>query len=183
MAQVSFDSIAGSLGNAREGGTSSNVSFFTCKEGEDVVVRFLHDNTQSFDIHTVHEVMVNNRPRDYECVRDPHDPVDACPLCASGGGKLKQKIFVHLIKYARNEQGLITATPCCWVRPAGFAMQLKEFIDNYGPLSELLFRVIRTGQGLDTRYNVMYAPPNMCPPANYPADAASAFEGWTPVGS
>lgn len=182
MAQVSFDSIANSLGNSRGEGAGT-VSFFTCKENEDVVVRFLHDSTQTFDIHTVHEVMVNGKPKDYECVRDPHDPVDACPLCAVGTSKLKQKMYVHMIKYTRNEQGGIVATPCCWVRTANFALQLKEFIDNYGPLSDLLFKVKRTGQGLDTRYNIMYAPPATYPPVNYPMECASVFVGWSPVGA
>lgn len=55
MAQISFEELA----NGLAGGSSSvrsDVRYFSCQENEDVVVRFLHDSTDSFDIHTVHEV-------------------------------------------------------------------------------------------------------------------------------
>lgn len=90
---------------------------------------------------------------------------------------------MHLIKYTRNEAGVITGTPCCWVRASGFAMQLKEYLDSYGALSNRLFKIKRTGRGLETTYTIMYLPSDVCPSESYTYDAARAFDGWSPVGS
>ena len=182
MAQVSFDSIANSTSTTR-GEAGSSVKYFSIKDGEECLVRFLHSSTNDFDIHTVHEIHEEGKkgPTLYECTRTPYDPIESCDLCVKGA-TLKQKIFVHMIKYERNDNGGVTPIVCAWVKPSGFARELKDLLDNYGSLEEHIFKIKRTGSGLDTRYtSPMYVPPAMLPKdMSYDPNA---FSGWSPVGS
>lgn len=154
MAQISYEDVRSSNDN------EFSVGFFSLKsDGDEAVVRILCDQVSDLDILTVHPVTVgqSNFPnRNVNCLRTPHDPLDKCPFCNSGE-KVKQRVFIKMLQY--DEDG--TSHAVVWDRPAGiYVPKLKSYIDNYGPLSNIMCKIIRHGSGLDTTYDII---PNINP--------------------
>ena len=177
MAQINYEDV-----NAANEG-SFDVGFFSLKsDGAEAVVRILCDQVSDLDILTVHPVTVGQSAfpnRNVNCLRTPRDPMDMCPFCAAGE-KVRQRVFIKMIQYdpqTRKPQAVV------WDRPAGvFVPMLKSYIDNYGPLSQIVCKIIRHGSGLDTKYDII---PNLNPQIftleAYPLDT-SDFEDFKVLG-
>lgn len=177
MAQISYEDVRTNNDN------DFDVEFFSLKaDGEEAVVRILCDSISDLDILTVHPVIVgqSNFPnRNVNCLRTPHDPLDMCPFCNSGE-KVKQRVFIKMLQYDVNTR---EAKAVVWDRPAGsYVPKLKSYIDNYGPLSQIVCKIIRHGTGLDTTYDII---PNLNPQVftleSYKLDV-SAFEEFNILG-
>lgn len=159
-------------------GNSDGVGFFTLKDGEEAIVRIMCDNINELDILTVHPITVGNSTfpnRQVNCLRDPREPLEQCPLC-SAGNKVKQKVFIKMIKYDP-----ITGEPSAvvWDRPAyKLVPTIKKYIDEYGPLSNIICKISRTGSKYDTVYNII---PNINPPINC-VRVDNAFENFNVLG-
>lgn len=176
MAQISYDDVRTSNDSAFD------VGFFSLKsDGDEAIVRILCDSISDLDILTVHPVTVgqSNFPnRNVNCLRTPHEPLEKCPFCNSGE-KVKQRVFIKLLQYDENREPHAVV----WDRPAGtYVPKLKSYIDNYGPLSNIMCKIIRHGSGLDTTYDII---PNINPQVytleNYKKDI-SAFEEFKVLG-
>ena len=162
MAKVNFDmldEVEASTGNANGSGT--DVGFFTLKnDNDEAVVRFMCDSTNDFEILTIHDVKVGEKYRKVNCIRDPREPLDRCPLCANEK-KISNKFFIRMIQYFKetNEQGQVVIVPkaMIWERSTAYAKTLKSYLDNYGPLSDIICKVIRHGKAGDmqTTYEIV----------------------------
>lgn len=193
MANVSFDSVKDYTGNST-GATNSNVKFFpSLKSGEEVVVRFPYTNSTEFEIKTVHTVAVGNGTRKVNCLRTGYEPLENCPLCAHGRevqgkfGPIKTNVcttrfFAKVITYTKNEQGQIIATPTIWDRPISFAQELNNLINEYGPLTDAVFKIKRNGSGKDTTYSIMYANPQIYKNEFYP-NIMSEYDNYNVLGT
>lgn len=127
------------------------VGYFSLKDdGDSSVVRFMFDKVEDLDVVFLHSVKIDGRFRSISCLRDPMQPVSACPLCESGDNP-KQRIYIPLISYERDETGNVVAVPKIWERPVSYEKRLQSLISEYGPLSNLLFRVVRNGKAGDTK--------------------------------
>lgn len=168
MAQVSFD-VANEIEASRpqQGG---NFEFFSLRnDGDEAIVRFKYDNTSQFQIYTVHDVDIeaNNRRvrRKVSCLRNPTDPIDRCPFCASG--KNSRNIFlIEMIQYVTDvSTNTIISKPVVWERSMVYANRLKSLLDEYGPLSDCIFKIKRCGAAgsMDTTYEIYYGNPKMYP--------------------
>lgn len=177
MAYINADQI-----NYSDGGDFS-VGFFSLKgDGDEAIVRIMCDSMSDLEIMTVHPITVGPSAfpnRQVNCLRDPRDPLDMCPLCASGE-KVRQKVFIKMIQYDPN-----TKEPhaVVWDRVASvFAPKIKSFLDNYGPLSHIMCKVIRHGTGKSTQYDIV---PNINPQefneTNYPIPV-DAFKDFKVLG-
>ena len=160
MSKQDFDSINfGTNGSTNTGSksTAPQVGFFQLKnDGDEAVVRFMCDSTKDFEIFTTHTTpTANNKYMKVNCLREATDPVSKCPLCESKAYKLTQTFCITLIQYEKQADNTIVATPKVWARPISFAQKLKSYIDNYGPLSDVICKVIRHGAGLQTEYEVV----------------------------
>lgn len=176
MAQISYDDVRASNDSAFD------VGFFSLKsDGDEAIVRIICDSVSDLDILTVHPVTVgqSNFPnRNVNCLRTPHEPLEKCPFCNSGE-KVKQRVFIKLLQYDENRE----PHSVIWDRPAGtYVPKIKSYIDNYGPLSNIMCKIIRHGSGLDTTYDII---PNINPQVytleNYKKDI-SAFEEFKVLG-
>jgi len=179
MAQIQFDQIRNDSDNP-----NFKVGFFSLKnDGDEAVVRFLHDSTDSFDLVTTHPVQVGGKFRRVNCIRDPRESLDNCPLCRSGQ-KIQQRFYIHLINYEKDENGNIVAQPQVWERTASYAITLKNLIDEYGPLSNCIFKIRRNGKAgsMDTTYTILYGNPQVYREEMYPIDA-DAFQDYKAVGN
>lgn len=178
MAQISYNEVT------TRGDGDYNVGFFSLKnDNDEAIVRILCDQLSDLTILTVHPVTVGASSfpnRNVNCLRTPHDPLDKCPLCNSGE-KVKQRVFIKMLQYDPNTK---QSQAVVWDRPAGtYVPKLKSYIDNYGPLSEIMCKIIRHGSGLDTTYDII---PNINPSVftkeDYPIDYSS-FEDFNVLGS
>ena len=191
MGQFSFDEFQRSQERRSQTTTAQaqpsgpRVGFFALKnDGDEAIVRIMHDSTADFDMCAVHNVDIGNgRKRNVNCIRTPKEPIDNCPLCAANV-PVYTKIFIHLIEYVRDDQGQIQALPRVFERPASYANTLKQLLDEYGPLSDNIFKIKRSGapKSRDTRYNIMYASPAVYRPDLYPKKP-ELFEGYKAVGN
>lgn len=160
-----------------------SVGFFSLKnDGEEAIVRIMCDSMSDLEIMTVHPVTVGASAfpnRQVNCLRDPRDPLEMCPLCAAGE-KVRQKVFIRMIQY---DPFTKEGKPVVWDRVASvFAPKIKSFLDNYGPLSHIMCKIIRHGTGKSTQYDIV---PNINPmefnETNYPIPE-NAFEDFTVLG-
>ena len=154
MAQVRF-------GDVDFGGNNSNnfaVKFFNLKnDNEEAIVRIMHDSVDDFDILTTHEVREDGQYRGkVNCLRDPREDISKCPLCAANV-PVQQRMYIHLIHYVKDEMGNIIPQAAVWERSVSYANQIKSYIDNYGPMSDVICKIVRHGRPGDqrTRYEIV----------------------------
>ena len=163
MAQINLSDVL-----TGETAQQNQVGFFNLQnDGDEAVVRFMVDSLEDLEILTVHDIFVNGKFRQISCVRDPREPIEKCPLCAKGE-KIKQVVFIKMIQYVNTPNG-VEAKPVVWQRSAStYAFRLKGYLDNYGPLSNILCKVIRHGAKGDmkTTYDII---PNLSP-VNFPQE-------------
>ena len=160
------------------------VGFFSLKNDKDqAIVRILVDSISDIKITAIHRLSVNGRNRAINCMRDPIDPVEACPYC-NAEKRLEYKVYIPMLEYTKDDQGKIVVSAKIWERPAQFATRLSNLISDYGPLSDNIFRVIRNGEAYSqsTTYDVQYCLPSVYKPELYPKDT-SLFENYKVIGS
>jgi len=153
--------------NTGNGGERKPVHFmkeFLDKDGDQVVVRFPYTSPQDLLFESVHKV-VGVFPGDKfgKSVRCTGD--DKCPLCNSENEAIRKRktmFYAKMIVYKPTATGAdLCAT--VWERPAAFAdSELKNLMQEYGDLSDYLFKITRSGKGTDTRYTII--PVNMNSP-------------------
>lgn len=163
MAKVNFNNLEDDAFNSGATNNSgSDVGFFTLKnDNDEAVVRFICDSTDDFEILTVHDIQLGQRYRKVNCIRDPHDPLDNCPLCKSGA-RINNRFFIKLIQYDKvldptNNVTKVIPKAMVWERSTQYAKTLKSYIDNYGPLSDVICKIIRHGKAGDmqTTYEIV----------------------------
>lgn len=156
MAYISFDNLNNSA-VAQNQQNSSQVGFFSLKnDGDEAIVRFMHDDTASFEILGTHQIRMNGKFRRINCIRNPQDPISACPFCENGE-KLDYKFYIHLLQYTNNQDGTVSVEPKVWERSVSYANKMREYITNYGPMSDVVCKVIRHGRAGDmkTEYEII----------------------------
>lgn len=179
MSQIRFDQI-----NTNETITNNNIGFFSLRnDGDEAIVRIMHDSIDSFDLVTTHPIQIGGKYRRVNCIRDPHEALDNCPLCRSGS-KIQQRMYIHLIQYVRDDQGKITPQGKVWERAASYAVTIKNLIDEYGPLSNCIFKIRRNGKAgsMDTTYSILYSNPQVYRNEDYPK-INNMFESYSAVGT
>lgn len=189
MAQINFNDYLATQNNTQNASTEgkgkgSGVGFFSLKNDKDfAVVRFMHDDTDSFDIVAGHRMTVNDKLRLVNCIRSAHEPVDNCPLCRAGKN-LEYRLYIHLIEYVRNDEGKMIPVPRVWERSASYVNTLTNLIKEYGPLSDSIFKITRNGEkgSKSTTYDIMYGNPRVYTPEVYPR-RDDAFKNYTAVGN
>ncbi len=156
MAKVNYNELSNAPRNNQSDGNNYPVKFFNLKNGEDAIVRILIDSPDDFDIRTVHSVKMDGWQygRNVNCIMENGDS-RTCPLCVKGE-KLIQKLYIKLLRYTTTPDGKIEVTPMVWERnrfDKTFGTQpLANHISSYGPLSDIICRISRSGEGLNTVY-------------------------------
>lgn len=170
--------------NSQNENTTHIQPWFRIKDGEEAIVRFAYKSADDLKYMTVHKVKDGDSvyPRNVNCLRDFRDKIDTCPLCAVGD-RPKQRMFIQLIAYTADEDGKIVPQPCIWEMAAQTWMtKLINYFQEYPDLVEQIFKIKRTGSGLDTTYTEMPANPKVYKNEDYPYDL-SVFDDYTPLGT
>lgn len=184
MAQLSYEDYEKFVKKAENSGNyqRANIRYFSLKDdGDTAIVRFNIHSLADIQVSSVHTVETNVNGRTIystvNCLREsPRDDVEKCPLCASGN-KVAFRIFVPLLSYNQDEDGNIVAESLVWTQGTKIRQTLKSFIDDYGDLSDMLFKVTRHGKKGDraTTYSILPANPNIYKSTIYVKDF-SEFE-------
>lgn len=117
--------------------------FFSLKNDKDTaLVRFMYNTIDDFCGNSVHEIEVGDRKRYINCLRAYNEPVNSCPLCASGN-PVRAKAFIHV--YDCDEQVVKI-----WDRGKTFIPKLSSLCARYSPLVSVPFEVERNGKKGDT---------------------------------
>lgn len=171
----------------RNASERSQVEFFSLKNNRDeAIVRFAFDTLDQLEFVTVHNVSVGGKYRKANCPRGLFDGADKCPLCQAKM-PVQQRVFVKLIQYnldQRDPRGKPTYVAKIWERSANYAKTLQSYINNYGNLSDYVFKIVRNGNAGDTKttYDIMPCMPQLYPTELYAKDF-SAFENYSVVGT
>ena len=189
MGQIDFNTYKQSVRTQSAARTDSGnnrpyVSYFSLKDdGDSAIVRILVDSPDQLNIVGLHRESIMGRNRAVSCMRRVNDPPEACPFCAAGE-KLLYHVFIPVLEYQRNDNNEIVATPKIWERSISYVDIISNLIDNYGPLSTNIFKIVRRGAAgsRDTRYDIVYCIPTVYKPELYPMDE-KAFEGYKVLGT
>ena len=160
MSKQSFDALNSAHSSAPSNSAqNTSIGYFQLKnDGDEAIVRFIYDSTAQFDIYTTHTVSTPTiKFGKVNCLRDSaSDPISKCPLCEAKE-KLSQTFCVFMLQYTSGSHGEVEVKPVVWQRPMMFAQKLKSYIDNYGPLSDIICKIIRHGAAgnKQTEYEVV----------------------------
>lgn len=135
--------------------TGGQSEFFSLKNDKDVAtVHFLAEDLDDLDIFVVHKVKDGERTRYVSCLRAAGDPIDNCPLCASGV-KPEVRIFAQMYD-VKDEKIKI------WDRGKTFLKLLEPFARRVKPLWKKPFEIERNGAAGDihTTYSIFALEPD-----------------------
>lgn len=165
--------------------TGPRVGYFNLKDdGDSAVVRFCYDSPDQFDILTTHQTTVDGKFRRVNCLRESFkESADTCPMCAAGV-PVQQRFYIKLLEYTQDENGVITATPKIWERSTSYVNRLNNLCNEYGNISDWVFKITRMGEkgSMNTDYSIIPANPNVYNSENYPKNN-EAFEGYNVLGT
>ena len=169
---------------ARAAQNGKYVGYFSLKNDKDeAIVRIMHDTPDDFDFVPVHPATVAGKFANVGCLRGPNDPLDMCPMCEAGN-RFSLRMYIHLIQYTTDEQGQIIAQAKVWDRSSSYARTLVNFMNEYGPLSDMIFKIKRNGKAgsTDTTYDLMPASTKIYTEDRYVKDT-SLFEDYSALGN
>lgn len=142
MPRVNFNEI-------NEYSNNSNGEWFSLKKDKEIAnVHILANDMDDVDFMVVHKVQINGVERYVNCLRKAGDPIDDCPLCASGN-KATLRMFLQL--YDVNDKKLKI-----WDRGKNFANILEAQARRVKPLYGTQFEIERCGApgSAQTTYNL-----------------------------
>ena len=123
------------------GGGSSN--YFSLKDhGDTARLRFLYNSIEDVQGVAVHEVEVDGKKIEVECLRAYNEPVHKCPLCQADY-RVLSKLYVPVYDMDSKESKI-------WTRGRTFFQKLSSLCSRYNPLVSTPFEVERVGKKGDT---------------------------------
>lgn len=126
-----------------------NGEWFSLKNDKDVArVQFMIDEYSDIDVFACHRVKIGDKERYVDCLRTYDEPIDKCPLCASG---VPVKPVRFIVMY-QHDDGKVKI----WERGKNFVAKLQSLCNRYSPLSQYVFEIERVGKAgsKDTRYEI-----------------------------
>lgn len=128
-------------------------SYFKLEEGKSAMVRFLYNTIEDMEPLACHSVQDPNGkyPQNVLCARETADsPLSDCKYCQAG-----QKIVARYIIPMYNEDSQEIQY---WVRSGNFEEKLAVHTEDFNgqaPISGQVFKIIRTGSGTSTDYELI----------------------------
>ena len=177
MARFNFDTYEQTHQSSGGNGQGDfKVKFFKVANGETKVVRFPYKSATEFDTVDVHTIQEGSRFRKISCLRNAYEPIEKCPLCAANK-PVKSRFLAKVLYYEQDPTtGAMLPKAGVWDAPISVAKQLKGFIQEYNDISTMIFKLSRTGDKLETSYQIIPANTAVYRDEIYPLNYAD-FEG------
>lgn len=126
---------------------------FLKQEGDTAIVRFPYHSMNDIIYTATHVVPMPGAPygKRIRCTEDLN-----CEFCAQKI-RVDERVFLKFLVYTVDEAtNEIVINNTLWDRPAAFAdIELKGLMDEYGDLTQSLFKIKRSGAGKNTRYTII----------------------------
>ena len=136
MARVSYE-------DSEKYFSGSGSDWFQLKNDGDVArVQFMLNSIDDIPIFSTHKVKIGDKERYVDCLRNPQDPLDACPFCAAGMPARAVR-FIVMFQHDDNKVKI-------WERGRQFISKLQGLINRYNPLEQKVFEIERHGKAGDT---------------------------------
>lgn len=153
------------------------LSNYLKNDGDTVYVRFPYNSVDDIQLFDVHKISVAGKWRNLACLRNPKDPIDMCPICASKSYP-SSKAYIKALAYFQDPQsGQIRLVPTIWERPSKLLATLAErFADNG---TNVVYKIKRMGAAGDNKtvYDISAVNAQIYNEQAYPADF-SGFENF-----
>lgn len=163
MARVSFE-------DSEKYFSGSGSDWFQLKNDGDVArVQFMLNSIDDIPIFSTHKVKVGDKERYVDCIRNPQDPIDACPFCAAG---LPAKAVRFIVMFQHDDNKVKI-----WERGRQFISKLQGLINRYNPLEAKVFEVERHGKAGDTSTKYEIYPLDGVEPVNLDEVEMPELEG------
>lgn len=136
MARVSYE-------DSEKYYSGSSSEWFQLKNDGDVArVQFMLNSIDDIPIFSTHKVKIGDKERYVDCLRNPNDPIDACPFCAAG---LPARAVRFILMYQHDDNKVKI-----WERGRQFISKLQGLVNRYNPLEDKVFEIERHGKAGDT---------------------------------
>lgn len=149
------------------------IRWFKLKDnGDEAIVRFPYQNKSQLSLVTIHSIKDGDRWLKVSCLREgPKDPLSKCPLCESGDN-IKSRAFIKVLDFIQDDKGSVLPQPCVWDTSKKVSDIVAGLIDEYGDISQMVFKIKRSGAAgdLHTEYSILPARTDIYKPELYPAD-------------
>lgn len=128
-------------------------SFFKLEEGKSAMVRFLYNTMEDMEPVICHSVQLpdSQYPQNILCARETEEsPLSDCIYCAKGE-KLVARYIIPI--YNEDKQEIQY-----WVRTGRFEEKLSAHTEDFNgkaPIAGQVFKIIRTGSGTSTDYELI----------------------------
>lgn len=187
MAKFSYEQLEQQSQQQGDKKDYGRVGYFSSlkNDKDEAIVRFAISSTSDLDLVVVHNVQVDGKYRYISCLRNGLEPIDNCPLCANNT-PVKFRVFFKMLEYVKDEKGNNVPKAVVWDRPAKngrensqILNQIVSFIQEYGDLRNLIFKIKRNGAkgDMQTTYTITLANQNVYPENLYPKDF-TAFDNF-----
>lgn len=179
MAQFTYQEYENTT-SASSGHGAPQIGFFKLGPNEEALVRFNIHSVSDLQFAQIHKPYfgkkfdgVANGYAGISCLNGVGDFSAAkCPFCAAAAtgdqtvAKAEKKVYVQMKVSYKDPSSGSWAQPvsAVWERPAGFARELATKIQNYGDLTQVMFKITRVGGGKETKYSLDYAVPTIFKP-------------------
>lgn len=131
----------------------NGVGYLQLKEdGSTKRVRFLHTDDNDLDVYVVHEVEVDDRTVNVECLQN-----ESCPLCVVS----KPRVKVFLSAYDPEDDKVVI-----WERGPAIIDDIFGFIGKYGHLNNRLYEIKRHGKKGDQKTKYQMFPEDKSEPVD-----------------
>lgn len=152
MARVSYE-------DSEKYFSGSGSDWFQLKNDGDVArVQFMLNSIEDIPIFSTHKVKIGDKDRYVDCLRNPQDPIDACPFCAAG---LPAKAVRFIIMFQHDDNKVKI-----WERGRQFISKIQGLVNRYNPLEEKVFEIERHGKAGDTNTKYEIYPLDNVEPIN-----------------
>lgn len=163
MARVSYE-------DSEKYFSGSSSEWFQLKNDGDVArVQFMLNSIDDIPIFSTHRVKIGDKERYVDCLRNPNDPIDACPFCAES---MPAKAVRFIVMY-QHDDGKVKI----WERGRQFISKIQGLINRYNPLEEKVFEIERHGKAGDTGTKYEIYPLDGVEPVNMDEVEAPELEG------
>lgn len=163
MARVSYE-------DSEKYFSGSGSDWFQLKNDGDVArVQFMLNSIDDIPIFSTHRVKIGDKERYVDCLRNPQDPIDACPFCAAGM-PAKAVRFIVMFQHDDNKVKI-------WERGRQFISKLQGLINRYNPLEDKVFEIERHGKSGDTSTKYEIYPLDGVDPVNMDEVEMPELEG------
>ena len=190
MAELTFDDVKENSSSTMK----NSIPEFKLSDGESAIVRIMHTSKESFKIYSVHrgKILTNKGKEFYptiNCLRKVGEDASACPICSAGKEDERSTsptCYIHMVQYVFGTDGTMQPKAIVWGRNAIWVKSnLLPLIDEYGDkLPTIVCKITRTGSTFNnTKYSVTVCNQDKYPIAQYPMDAASAFDNYSELGT